>query len=477
MWRIILCFLLAIVSVNSMSGNHVLGGNITVECAGDDEYDVFVTLYTDCFGALDPTETINLFFIPLEGSCLAFSSLAQLELVEEVTDICPEYLGQTSCNGGVGFGAQKVVYTIGVLSDDVALDPSCTWSVSWGGGDWNYFTNVVSDELPDAFIQTVVDPSTGCLNLPAVVSTPIPQVCVGQDIIHSLILDLPEDYSALYALAPLATGLDSDVEYDVGYSFDQPFSGLEFDPESGTFSGTAPWQFGTYGVAVEIDVYNEFDIFIATVVESFAFVVTPCPGNQVYFNWPPIANANSDIQIVAIDTLQVELGDSLCFSVEATSVGQENEIGITSNFISFFPGGEEELETGTLSTYEVCALPDDPELTEISIDFFGSDGDCEFYTDLITITVFITLPEGCTLPEACNYDPEALVDDGSCVVELCFGDIDCNNDLVLSNTDLLCFLSNYGCDWPDCTGDFNGDGVTNAFDLLIFLTYWPGLYP
>ena len=63
------------------------------------------------------------------------------------------------------------------------------------------------------------------------------------------------------------------------------------------------------------------------------------------------------------------------------------------------------------------------------------DGSCEF-----------TTCAGCTYEWSLNYDPTALIDDGSCEEEIaedpCYGDL--NGDSVVSSIDLLGFLSAYG---------------------------------
>ena len=56
--------------------------------------------------------------------------------------------------------------------------------------------------------------------------------------------------------------------------------------------------------------------------------------------------------------------------------------------------------------------------------------------------------EGCTDPASPNYNPEATVDDGSCVYEECTGESDCpydaNGDGEIGSADLLEFLVAYG---------------------------------
>ena len=69
--------------------------------------------------------------------------------------------------------------------------------------------------------------------------------------------------------------------------------------------------------------------------------------------------------------------------------------------------------------------------------------------------------------EANNYNPNAVVDDGSCVLESCFGDVDGDNAVTVS--DLLEILAEFGCT-EGCTTDVSGDGATTVADLLELLS-------
>ena len=90
--------------------------------------------------------------------------------------------------------------------------------------------------------------------------------------------------------------------------------------------------------------------------------------------------------------------------------------------------------------------------------FSIDDGSCEFESCA-----------GCTDLEACNYDPAATIEDGSCLDECpCPGDLD--GDGIIAVTDILLFLSDYGCDTAPCIGDVDGDDLTTVNDLLLLLS-------
>ena len=47
---------------------------------------------------------------------------------------------------------------------------------------------------------------------------------------------------------------------------------------------------------------------------------------------------------------------------------------------------------------------------------------------------------------------------------------DLDGDGIVAVTDVLLFLSDYGCVIPVCLGDINGDDLTTVSDLLLLLS-------
>ena len=76
---------------------------------------------------------------------------------------------------------------------------------------------------------------------------------------------------------------------------------------------------------------------------------------------------------------------------------------------------------------------------------------------------------GCTDPEALNFNPDALIDDGSCEFPECIGDL--TGDFVVSVADILEILGEYGC-VVNCAVDLNGDDSVTVEDLLIVLAHF-----
>lgn len=103
----------------------------------------------------------------------------------------------------------------------------------------------------------------------------------------------------------------------------------------------------------------------------------------------------------------------------------------------------------------------------------------------ITQNINVDLYGGCTYAEAANYDPTAILDDGSCEYAGCTDPAAANYDPLYSIEDGSCWIVGCmdpdgldynpdatfpgGCDYPDpCPGDLNEDGSVNVGDLLEF---------
>lgn len=86
----------------------------------------------------------------------------------------------------------------------------------------------------------------------------------------------------------------------------------------------------------------------------------------------------------------------------------------------------------------------------------------------LTFSSASALVAGCTDPGASNYNPAAVVDNGTCFL---LGDFD--GDGIVGTDDLLDLISEMGCN--DCQeSDITGDGIVNVQDLLVFLTAFGG---
>lgn len=381
--RVLKILLVLISSSLTLSGlaNHVIGGNISYECLGADTYGITLTYYKDCYGATPPTPTDNILFLPTSGACLAFSAQADLISEVEVSDLCPTELVNSSCNGGIIPGVNEVTYYV-----EVYLDPACTWEIVWNAGDWAYMANIDYSGLPNAYIQTLLDPTLGCGDSP-VVDTPIdvPYVCTGDVISHQITLNLPAGYTADFAFGDLLTDGGSPTP---GYNPADPIPGITINPVTGVLDFTAPAMFGVYAVAVEINIYDGGGNLVGTMIENVAFVVRACVMSTTEFTIPEIFDSSDDVIVISDNEVSVCVGDSLCLIVEATNANIFRTITLSSDFLVQFPTGTEVIDGLNPVLDSMCVLTDESMIGTTVVTVDAIDDACPVPdTDQISLTI------------------------------------------------------------------------------------------
>ena len=124
-------------------------------------------------------------------------------------------------------------------------------------------------------------------------------------------------------------------------------------------------------------------------------------------------------------------------------------------------GGACELDgndNGVCDTLEIYGCMDSSSCNYNPLANYDS-GDCDF-------TCY-----GCLDEDACNYDTHATIDDGFCEYESCACPLDLNEDGIISVSDILILLGEFGC-IANCENDLNGEGngAVNIQDLLVILS-------
>jgi PKD repeat protein len=357
-------------------GNHVLGGNITYECLGGDNYGVTMTMYKDCFGATVAPPTETFFFLP--SNCtgvLPFSVSADLLSTVEISDLCPSELANSSCSGGLNPGAQALEYYV-----EVTLNPACDWVARWSDGDWNYFINMDFSSLPTAYFETQISPSAGCTDGISIDSNgQIPYVCAGDMVSHTINVNNPNAYTLEYSFTcPL---IAAGVPAPTFSACNEPVPGATIDQNTGTISFQAPPTFGNYVFAVQIDMFDGGGTYIGTVNENMAFTVRVCDTTPSVFDTPEIQTVGAPTLAIDATTAEVCLGDSLIFSVQASSTNSFRNITLSSDFTSLFPGGTFIQDGDNPAIGEFRVLTDESMLGTTTISVSLEDDNCPTPTE------------------------------------------------------------------------------------------------
>ena len=144
-WSHFIILLILVCLSLEVKATHILGGHISYECLGGDEYEFTLSVYSDCFGQQENPVPDNLIFFTPEGSCTGLTTIANLAILsstQEISELCDEELLDSSCLPG-GFSPGTILTTYTVTQ---TLDPSCTWIASWSFDDYNFLIHCSIEE-------------------------------------------------------------------------------------------------------------------------------------------------------------------------------------------------------------------------------------------------------------------------------------------------------------------------------------------
>ena len=383
MLLILLCF------SQEAKSTHILGGHISYECLGGDEYSFTLSVYSDCFGQQANPVPDNLIFFTPDGSCAGLTTIANLALLsstQEISELCDEELLDSSCLPG-GFSPGTILTTYTVTQ---TLDPSCTWTASWAFDDYNFFINADFPVFDDAYFSATVDPLMGCNSTIVIDGTQqVPYGLVGELFSHQLV----------YTSTPGNT-----VNFSIGVpqvennqlNFDIP----GYDPSTITVSPTGLVEFtpptaGNYVTNVIIEEYDPMGILLYTMTETMTFVSRiSISGEPEFTDGGGIENDGGTF--ISPTSYEVCEGDSICITFEAIHPDPFSIMEITSNISTLFPGASIDsiacpfIVPGVNAICsEVCWLAQPTANIEFSV--YVIDNDCDLpAVDTVDVQLILT---------------------------------------------------------------------------------------
>ena len=154
-------------SITSVLGTHVAGGDITYRClgpvTGGTEYEITLSLYRDCISSVTLLPNMTVDFVNDCGYA-GFSASLPRTIQDEVSQLCDPELPSSECGSTVaswdGFERNVYVGTITIPNDCDA------WTVSWDLCCRNASTNVIGT-TNDMYIEAKMCrlPRLGCVKL------------------------------------------------------------------------------------------------------------------------------------------------------------------------------------------------------------------------------------------------------------------------------------------------------------------------
>lgn len=334
--------------------NHILGGNISWQCMGGNQYAITLTLYKDCFGASAALGTENVFFFPTGCGGFPFNASLILQSATEISDLCPNELANSSCVGGIAPGTFKLVY-----NKIVTLDPNCTWKAIYNDGDWNYFNNIDYSTLPDAYICSTINTTT-CSSSVSYTNLQVPYKCRNSgSYTITPTFTVPAGVTASYSIVtPQTTGASINSSINVpGYV---NTLGATINATTGAVTiNSNGVNVGNYVITVQITLTQGGNT-IGVLNENMAVVMRDCTTTPTTFNNPHIQTIDDLTQFVNANTISVCAGDSVCFTVAASNTNVQRAVTITATWPASLNGGNPVFTPSTLSSNpasgELCFL-------------------------------------------------------------------------------------------------------------------------
>ncbi|MCB0792368.1 MAG: gliding motility-associated C-terminal domain-containing protein [Flavobacteriales bacterium] len=316
---------------NTAHATHVTGAEIIWNCVGNGQYDFSLIIYRDCAGTtLDQTYTLD-----MTSPCGNTSVTVTQQSFTEVSQLCPDDIGNSSCNGGPLPGIQAYIYT-GSLSN---LAPCDSWTISW---DLccrnNAIVNLTDPGNQDGYIEAVMNNADfPCNDSPQFTNAPIPYVCLGSPVFYSYGAFDPDGDSLSYSFVSAMGGGGAPLGYNFPYSAIEPITGITLDPLTGLVSFTPTVQ-GNFVVVVQVQEFDGNGNLIGTVLRDMQFVAIPCTNNPPN----PFAGAIQNFNGSAIQTgdFSIELCESnnFCFTATYDDPDATDTLSLTSNILQNLPG-------------------------------------------------------------------------------------------------------------------------------------------
>ena len=251
--------------------SHILGGNISYECLGNNTYVVSLTTYEDCATAFTQNSPNT---ISITNSCN--SSIQQVSLPNVIHQQAIPYCMapiQTLCNGGTILGAYLHMW-----QDTIVLSDTCNYTFSHTGCCWSMPINIIGSGNFYYWESTLINDNSSC-NSSSIISTsnPIPTFCVNQPVTYNITAINPDSNILNYSLIDLMSSSGVNIAYPAGYSGAQPISGITINSLTGELQFT-PTIIGNYIFSILIEEFDNSGNLVGSIIHDFTSYVVNTPG-------------------------------------------------------------------------------------------------------------------------------------------------------------------------------------------------------
>ena len=332
--KFIFIFLFLLLGQKLANASHISGGEVTYTSLGNNQYKVILTIYWDC-GQYDPGTTES---ITADNTCglASVTFTVNRDTTYEVSQICPNSIGQTTCNGGTLPGNSKNIY-----SAIVTLPGACSqWTFELNGCCRNISTNVVNADFDDYdFYATLNNADAPNNNSPYFTSQPLPYMCVGQPVCYNPgVVETDGNTLAYSFVSAMEANSTTPVAYSTGYSGTTPMTGITIDQNTGLISFT-PTAIGNYVVCFLVEEKNANGVIIGSIIRDIQMVVVSCTNQVIPCNAGGIDHlTGTGATATSPNSMQICENIPFTFDMTFTDPDGADVLTYTSNIQQVLPG-------------------------------------------------------------------------------------------------------------------------------------------
>ena len=337
--------LLLFFTLKPAAAEHLPGGSLTYTCLGGNYFEVKLSLMRECSGSAMIPQSLN-----FSNSCGVVFDVADLQPVQipYPSQICAADSLNTTCAGGTLPGFELYEFTT-----EIYLSPCNYWTIAWSICCRQPTINVQS--TPGIYLETRLDNiADSCNTSPVFDHNGVPRVCIGQPVNYNAGATDPDGTRMEYMFIDARFASPSPVS--VNYVFPnyggEPVAGMSID-ELGQISFT-PSQQGYIIVTVQVDEYDENDVWIGSVMRDFPFLVTTCENTVPSAASGMITSSSGNIGITGDRSFEMCSGGTGCVSIEFTDPDVGGSLSIWTNADPILSGAAVEFGGTNPLTATIC---------------------------------------------------------------------------------------------------------------------------
>jgi gliding motility-associated-like protein len=338
--KVLHCIILIIFSVNGLYATHIIGGEISYECLGNNQFRITVKVYRDCLLGQAPYDnplTVSVFNaqnqfvqniqIAFPGSVI-LPAVASNECIEVTGNVCVEEAIYSTVvtlppnAGGYTLSYQRCCRNNTIVNLVNPQSTGATYTINIPGSAFNDCNSSPEfDNFPPVLL---------CANEPLVFDHSATDID-GDSLVYSFCAPFEGGTTNAPMPVPASPPPYNNVIFSNPYSATYPIASnpaFSIDPSSGLLTGT-PTQTGQYVVGICVSEYRN-GALLSTNKRDFQFNIVPCIYNVTALFTSPV--------------IEVDPEEGFCNGLEVQFINQSQNA--TSFYWDFgVPGTNDDIST------------------------------------------------------------------------------------------------------------------------------------